>query len=123
MAAPRNSVAEGGGGGRDEESNNAEDSPTSKKPIGARSEGKFPLTRWELAAALGVFFVFSTGLFYVYLTMPDAEYGKLKMPRTVSDLRALKYVFLAPVGAVNLMVFFLFVNICRFHCRTHYVVV
>lgn len=90
MAAPRNLVAEGGGGGRDEESNNAEDSPTSKKPIGARSEGKFPLTRWELAAALGVFFVFSTGLFYVYLTMPDAEYGKLKMPRTVSDLRALK---------------------------------
>lgn len=122
MAAPRNSVAEGGGGGRDEESNNAEDSPTSKKPIGARSEGKFPLTRWELAAALSVFFVFSTGLFYVYLTMPDAEYGKLKMPRTVSDLRALKYVFLAPVGAVNLMVF-LCVNIYRFHCRTHYVVV
>ncbi|KAH7835278.1 hypothetical protein Vadar_024661 [Vaccinium darrowii] len=89
MAAPRNSVADGGGG-RDEENNNAEDSPTSKKPIGAKSEGKFPLTRWELTAALAVFFVFSTGLFYVYLTMPDAEYGKLKMPRTVSDLRALK---------------------------------
>lgn len=91
MAAPRNSVAEGGGV-RDEESNkvSAEDSPTSKK---ARSEGKFPLTRWELAAALGVFLVFATGLFYVYVTMPDAEYGKLKMPRTVSDLRALKYAF------------------------------
>lgn len=73
---------------RDEE--NVDDSPTTKKPIGAKLEGKFPLTGWEFAAALGVFLVFSTGLFCIYLTMPAAEYGKLKLPRTISDLRLLK---------------------------------
>ncbi|CAL5414397.1 unnamed protein product [Camellia sinensis] len=87
MAAPRNLVVEVGGL-RDEE--NGEDSPTSKKPIGTKLEGKFPLSRWEFAAALAVFFIFSMALFFIFMTMPAAEYGKLKFPRTVSDLRALK---------------------------------
>ncbi|XVF30007.1 hypothetical protein REPUB_Repub16aG0020200 [Reevesia pubescens] len=93
MAAPRNVL-------RDEESaatallnnNNSnsskedDDSPTGKR---FKSE-KFPISRWELAAFLGVFLIFSTGLFCVYLTMPSTEYGKLKIPRSVSDLRLLK---------------------------------
>ncbi|XP_052191445.1 uncharacterized membrane protein At4g09580 [Diospyros lotus] len=87
MAAPRNLVVEVAGL-RGEE--NAEDSPTTKKPIGARLDGKMSLSRWEFTAALGVFLIFSTGLFCIYLTMPAAEYGKLKLPRTISDLRALK---------------------------------
>ena len=72
------------------EEENAEDSPTTKKPMGARSEGKLVLSRWEFTVALGVFVIFSTGLFCIYLTMPAAEYGNLKLPRTLSDLRALK---------------------------------
>jgi hypothetical protein len=75
---------------RDEEKAKEDDSPSAKR---AKFE-RFPLTRWELAAALGVFFVFSTGLFCIYLTMPAAEYGKLKLPRTISDLRLLKYALL-----------------------------
>ncbi|KAL3565567.1 hypothetical protein D5086_033613 [Populus alba] len=71
---------------RDEEKAKEDDSPSAKR---AKFE-RFPLTRWELAAALGVFFVFSSGLFCIYLTMPAAEYGKLKLPRTISDLRLLK---------------------------------
>ncbi|KAF9661632.1 hypothetical protein SADUNF_Sadunf19G0089000 [Salix dunnii] len=71
---------------RDEERAKEDDSPSAKR---AKFE-RFPLTRWELAASLGVFFVFSTGLICIYLTMPAAEYGKLKLPRTISDLRLLK---------------------------------
>ncbi|CAB4289516.1 unnamed protein product [Prunus armeniaca] len=71
---------------RDEESAKEDDWSAGKKP---KSE-RFPLTRWEFAAALGVFLVFSTGLICVYLTMPAAEYGKLKLPRTIADLRLLK---------------------------------
>ncbi|KAK3025412.1 hypothetical protein RJ639_040838 [Escallonia herrerae] len=84
MAAPRSLLVEGGRF-RDEE--NAEDSPTSKKP---KSDAKLPLSRWEFATALGVFFIFSTGLFCIYLTMPAAEYNKIKLPRTIADLRVLK---------------------------------
>ncbi|XP_022866645.1 uncharacterized membrane protein At4g09580-like [Olea europaea var. sylvestris] len=51
---------------------------------------KSPLSRWEFAAALGVFLVFLTGLFCIYLTMPAAEYGEIKLPRTLSELRVLK---------------------------------
>lgn len=69
---------------RDEEKN--AESPSGKKLKAER----FPLSRWELAAALGVFLVFSTGLLSIYLTMPAAEYGMLKLPRTLSDLRSLK---------------------------------
>ncbi|KAL6962018.1 hypothetical protein U1Q18_036974 [Sarracenia purpurea var. burkii] len=87
MAAPRNLVTEGGRLGDEGQS---EDSPTSKKPIGAKLDGRFPLSHWEFAAALGVFLIFSAGLSCIYLTMPAAEYGKLKLPRTISDLRTLK---------------------------------
>ncbi|KAJ0976046.1 hypothetical protein J5N97_018011 [Dioscorea zingiberensis] len=88
MAAPRIVV------GRDEESGLGpdEDSPTSKKPAGARLDAmRSPLNRWEMAAALSVFLIFSTGLFCIFLTMPEAEYDKiLRFPRTISDLRVLK---------------------------------
>ncbi|CAI0556865.1 unnamed protein product [Linum tenue] len=97
MAAPRSiAVVESGGltvssggsrmGMRDEEKAKEDDSPSSKKSKFER----FPFSRWEFAAAISVFFVFSTGLFCIYWTMPAAEYGKLKIPRTVSDLRLLK---------------------------------
>ncbi|XP_050367001.1 uncharacterized membrane protein At4g09580-like [Argentina anserina] len=91
MAAPRNLAV------RDEENAKVvaveeteddeedEDWSTGKKP-----KSRLPLTRWEVAAALSVFFIFSTGLFCVYLTMPPADYGRLKLPRSVSDLRLLK---------------------------------
>lgn len=77
---------------RDEESaaaNNAkedDDSPSAKR----FKSDRFPLTRWEFAAFFAVFLIFSTGLFCIYITMPAAEYGKLKVPRTLSDLRLLK---------------------------------
>ncbi|KAK9271087.1 hypothetical protein L1049_026676 [Liquidambar formosana] len=87
MAAPRNSANESVRVMRDEENAKFEDSPTAKKP---KLEGRYPLTTWELAAALGVFLIFSTGLFCIYWTMPAAEYGRIKLPRTVSDLRMLK---------------------------------
>ncbi|XP_021748122.1 uncharacterized membrane protein At4g09580-like [Chenopodium quinoa] len=82
----------GGGGGdegklRDEESAKMEDSPSSKK---TRLDGRFPLTRWELAVAMTVFSVFVIGLFFIFMKMPAAEYGKIKVPRTISDLRLLK---------------------------------
>lgn len=51
---------------------------------------RFPLSRWEFVAAVGVFLVFSTGLLSVYLTMPKAQYQMLKLPRTLADLRLLK---------------------------------
>lgn len=86
MAAPRNLMGDPGRLLRDEENAEEDDSPSGKKPKFER----FPLNRWEFAAAIGVFFVFSTGLFCIYLTMPAAEYGKIKLPRTVSDLRMLK---------------------------------
>ncbi|CAN4097956.1 unnamed protein product [Withania somnifera] len=92
MAAPRSLVVDTGRLlSRDEEKNlgfasGAEDSPNGKR----YKEGKFPLSRWEFAAALGVFMVFSIGLCSIYLTMPAAEYGKLKLPRSLSDLRILK---------------------------------
>ncbi|CAN1240564.1 Uncharacterized membrane protein At4g09580 [Linum grandiflorum] len=97
MAAPRSIAVEIGGltgssgginriGMRDEEKAKDDDSPSSKK---SKLE-RFPCSRWEFAAAISVFLVFSTGLFCIYRTMPAAEYGKLKIPRTVSDLRLLK---------------------------------
>lgn len=88
MVAPRILVGGGDEGRlRDEESAKMEDSPSSKKQ---RSEGRFPLTRWELAVAMAVFFVFVIGLFFIFLKMPAAEYGKIKLPRTIADLRLLK---------------------------------
>ncbi|CAB78081.1 putative protein [Arabidopsis thaliana] len=97
MAAPRNLTGDGGARQlvKDEESPAAssaakgllnDDSPTGKR---TKSE-RFPLSRWEFAVFFTVFLVFTTGLFCIYLTMPAAEYGKLKVPRTISDLRLLK---------------------------------
>lgn len=89
MAAPR--IVIGGvadeGRFRDEESAKIEDSSSSKKP---RLEGRFPLSSWELAVAMAVFFVFVIGLFFIFMRMPAAAYGKIKLPRTISDLRLLK---------------------------------
>ncbi|CAI9754322.1 unnamed protein product [Fraxinus pennsylvanica] len=86
MAAQRGLVVvEMGGRQLDREEKNAE-SLTGKK----FKPEKVPLSRWEFAAALGVFLVFSTGLFCIYLTMPAAEYGELRLPRTLSELRVLK---------------------------------
>ncbi|KAK9109926.1 hypothetical protein Sjap_017986 [Stephania japonica] len=85
MSAARNFMSDNSRQ-RDEE-NLKEDSPTSKR---AKLEGRFPLTRWELAAAVSVFLLFSTGLFSIFFTMPAAEYSKIKLPRSVSDLRVLK---------------------------------
>lgn len=93
MAGPRAVLGEGATWQRDEESGLAcgadEDSPTTKKP--PRIDGRFPLTRWELAAAASVFLLFTAGLFSVYVTMPEAEYGEaFRLPRSISDLRLLK---------------------------------
>lgn len=88
MAAPRSFTAV-----KDEESgvmdHLEDDSPTSKKP---KSE-KFPLNSWEFAVAVAVFFLFSTALFCIYLTMPATTSANLKLPRTLSDLRTLKDQF------------------------------
>ncbi|KAK4279750.1 hypothetical protein QN277_011476 [Acacia crassicarpa] len=91
MAAQRNLIGDTGRLLNDEETAEDDYSPSGKKPKLERS----PLNSWELAAALGVFFVFSAGLFCIYLTMPASEYGKIKLPRTISDLRMLKDNFAA----------------------------
>ncbi|XP_043707491.1 uncharacterized membrane protein At4g09580-like [Telopea speciosissima] len=88
MAAPR-SILIDIGRQRDEE-NEKEDSPTTKKPTAAKLDGRFPLSQWEVAIAVSIFLLFSVGLFCVYVTMPAAEYGKIKLPRSISDLRVLK---------------------------------
>lgn len=102
MAAPRSGAVEAGNGSvslgigklKDEENifgiyDLAGDSPTGKK--GKAGDGmKFPLSRWEVTVGIGVFLVFSVGLLCIYLTMPAADYSKLKFPRTLSDLRMLK---------------------------------
>ncbi|PWA50455.1 SNARE associated Golgi protein [Artemisia annua] len=62
------------------------DSPASKKNLGTR----FPLTRWQFGLVFSVFVVFAIGLFCIYRNMPPLEYGQLKLPRSISDLRILK---------------------------------
>lgn len=87
MAAQRSLLGEAGGSrvvDEDEEGN--VESPSEKKYKAEKS----PLARWEFVAAIGVFLVFSTVLLCIYLTMPVAEYGMLKLPRTLADLRLLK---------------------------------
>ncbi|KAJ1404218.1 putative membrane protein [Sesbania bispinosa] len=88
MAAPRNLIVETAAGRlmRDEENAVEEDSPSGKKG----KPDRLPVNSWEFAAAVGVFFVFSAGLFCIYLTMPAAQYAKIKLPRSLSDLRLLK---------------------------------
>ena len=99
MAASRNVV-----GLKDEEKLKEENS-TAKK---AKFE-RFPLSKWEVAAAFGIFLVCSTGLVCVYMTMPSAEYQSVKIPRTLSDLRMLKYVFLCSA-------LFVLEHVTMFHC-------
>lgn len=71
---------------RDENEEKEEDSKKLKPE-------RFPVNRWEFAAFMGVICIFSAGLFCVHLTMPAAQYGHLKLPRTLSDLRLLKSGF------------------------------
>lgn len=86
MAAPRSVVMETGSWLLDKDEEKNSESPSGKKSKADR----FPFSRWEFAAALGVFLVFSTGLICIYFTMPAAEYEMLKLPRTLADLRLLK---------------------------------
>ncbi|KAF9603558.1 hypothetical protein IFM89_037057 [Coptis chinensis] len=87
MIGPRNIASDiNNNNNKMDEENLKEDSPKKPKLDG----GKFPLSRWELIAAITVFFVFSTGLLSVYATMPSADYGNIKLPRSISDIRLLK---------------------------------
>ncbi|KAG1362026.1 putative membrane protein [Cocos nucifera] len=51
---------------------------------------KFPLSRWELAAAATVLALFGVGLIGVYLSMPASDYSFLKLPRTLEELQILR---------------------------------
>lgn len=87
MAAPRNLTGDSNGRFVKDEERGEEKEEDKKSKL-----ERFPLNRWEFAAALAVFFVFSAGLLCIYLTMPSAEYGNIKLPRTIPDLRILKYL-------------------------------
>ncbi|KAF5190514.1 Transmembrane protein 41b [Thalictrum thalictroides] len=85
----RNFLSGGDNVKQTDEENLKEDSPTSKKPS-SKFDENFPLSKWELIAAIGVFLLFTTGLLSVYATMPASQYGNIKFPRNISDLRLLK---------------------------------
>ncbi|KAL9245489.1 hypothetical protein vseg_019135 [Gypsophila vaccaria] len=90
MAAPRILIVGGGGGGGGgggEDSAKADDSPMNKK---LKSEGKFPMTRGEVVMATAVVAVVTVVLLFVFWRMPASQYGHIKLPRNVSDLRLLK---------------------------------
>ncbi|KAM1590286.1 hypothetical protein PS1_034573 [Malus domestica] len=70
MAALRNLAGDARRLPRDGENAKEDNWSTGKR---LKSE-RFPLSWWELAAALTVVVVFSTGLSYVYVTMLAAEY-------------------------------------------------
>ncbi|XLS71644.1 hypothetical protein HN51_028509 [Arachis hypogaea] len=74
------------------ENNGEDDSPAAKK---FKSE-KFPLNNCEFAAALVVFFLFATGLFYIYLTMPASEFAASNSHAPFSNLRLLKHFLFPP---------------------------
>lgn len=57
----------------------------------ARKTSKFPLSSLEVAGACTVVLGFGLGLLCVYLTMPESDYSFLKLPRTLKDLRILRY--------------------------------
>ncbi|GJV11293.1 uncharacterized membrane protein-like protein [Tanacetum coccineum] len=63
------------------------DSPANKKNLGTT---RFPLTRWQFGLVFSLFLVFAIGLLSIYRNMPPLEYGQLKLPRSISDLRILK---------------------------------
>ncbi|RWV98499.1 hypothetical protein GW17_00038648 [Ensete ventricosum] len=52
---------------------------------------RFPLSRREVAAATGVLASYMVGLVGLYLTMPTSDYRFLKLPRTLEDLRILRF--------------------------------
>ncbi|KAH0875692.1 hypothetical protein HID58_073054 [Brassica napus] len=96
MALTRNLI-------RDEELGAMSDDDDS--PSGKRSKlDRFPLSRWELAVSLGVFLVFSSGLFCIYMTMPAAEFVKLKLPRSISDLRLLNVNVETREGMIDVLI-------------------
>lgn len=88
MAAPRTLAIDVGKLRRDEEMGKLVDSPHEKKS----KLRDFPLSPPELLVFVCLLFVFSIGLYLIYSTMPSTEYGRIKFPRTISDLRLLKYV-------------------------------
>lgn len=84
MAAPRNLVSDSNERHHiDVEEDEEENVKESKKQ-------RFPLGRWELIGAVAMFVVFTAGLVSVYATMPAAQFGSIKLPRTIADLRILK---------------------------------
>ncbi|RWV90228.1 hypothetical protein GW17_00047587 [Ensete ventricosum] len=50
-----------------------------------------PLSRRDLAAAAAVFAIFGVGLAGLYLSMPASDYSFLKLPRTLEDIRILRF--------------------------------
>ena len=48
---------------------------------------------WELVGASTGVLGFGLGLLCVYLTMPASDYSVLKLPRSIEDLRILRYGF------------------------------
>ncbi|RRT43739.1 hypothetical protein B296_00042340 [Ensete ventricosum] len=50
-----------------------------------------PLSRRDLAAAAAVFAIFVVGLAGLYLSMPASDYSFLKLPRTLEDIRILRF--------------------------------
>ncbi|KAF6147877.1 hypothetical protein GIB67_014457 [Kingdonia uniflora] len=88
MAAPRNLIVSEIGKQKDEEDPIQQDSPSPS--MGKKSLGFKSSRRWELGAAVGIILFFSIGLFCVYSTMPAAEFGRIRLPRSISDLRILK---------------------------------
>ncbi|WOK92732.1 hypothetical protein Cni_G01423 [Canna indica] len=50
----------------------------------------FPLSPREVAAAAAVLASFGLGLLGLYLSMPALDYGFLKLPRTLEDIRILR---------------------------------
>ncbi|XP_042406773.1 uncharacterized membrane protein At4g09580-like [Zingiber officinale] len=51
---------------------------------------KFPLSRCEVAAAVGVVASLGLGLAAVYFSMPSSDYSFLKLPRTLEDIQDLR---------------------------------
>ena len=54
-----------------------------------RMARRLPLTTSELIIVIGIFGMFSIALLCIYTTMPSVDHKQLKLPRTVSELRAL----------------------------------
>lgn len=70
---------------RDEESALSSSPQRKWKP-----DNSFPLSQSELAAIVMIFTVFCVALLSIYWTMPDLDSDKLKVPRTLAEVRVLK---------------------------------